>query len=273
MSPERVWPSSLSKVTFLFCMSGLPVLSLPYVEPRRHDRRCCHAARNGRDRGRAHLGRCIRAHRPGHARQSTGSAACDLCDVHGCGRRAAGQGTGALLSGPGVVYRRTGPGAARPRRPGGDVIAGGGGGGPRSPAGGTGRIHPARVPQRQARPGAGGSRGRPHRERHGAGGACRPAFAQRCVLHCRPRARGAVDRDSRLRRGGDRFPRGRNRFPGRRRTRVAARGLRGIVRVPVVARDRGARAARRLPGRHRRQTECGQVQPDEPFVRARKRRS
>ena len=85
-------------------------------------------------------------------------------------------GPGAPLSGAALLHRRGRARAAGPRRPGGAAAAAGalpgrpGAAAPSRPAPGrAGRVHRARLPQRQARPGPGRGGGRPDRRQHRGG--------------------------------------------------------------------------------------------------------
>jgi hypothetical protein len=88
------------------------------------------------------------------------------------------------LPGAALLHRRRRARAAGAWRPGGAAAAAGAlpAGPARRPAGRPGRVHRARLPQRQARPGPGRGRGRPDRRQHRSGRALGRALAERGVL-------------------------------------------------------------------------------------------
>jgi hypothetical protein len=225
--------------------------------PGSHRRRGhCTGSRCGRHR--APVGAAARSFRGHAARATAGAAACDLPALARRTWRDDRRGPGDPLPGAALVHRRRRARAAGPRWAGGAAAAAGTlprtgrrdrpGDGPAAPAGpapgGTGRVHAARLPQRQARPRAGRGRRRPDRREHRGGGAFRRPLAQRCVLgrdrcSARPHGRTAHARrgHARLSRGGGRFPReGRRPRPDR----PPARGGRCGAR----ARPRGGARAR-----------------------------
>ena len=168
-------------------------------------------------------------------------------------------GPGDPLPGAAFLHRRGRAGTAGPRRPGGAAAAAGAlpGGRRRSrsgdrpappgrPArGAAGRIHPARLPQRQDRPGAGRGHRRPDRRQHRSGGAQRQPLAVGRVLARGPRPARRADPpahagrgDAGLSRRGDRLPaEGRCAGPARAAARHAgARCCSARARAPCCAR-------------------------------------
>ena len=109
------------------------------------------------------------------------------------------------------------------------------------------RVHAARIPQRQARPGAGRERRGPDRRRDDDRGARRRAQPVGRVLERDRRAGRCVDRAANVRRGHARFSRGGHRVPARGRraragsTAIAAQRSSGVLR----AREAGRAVARR----------------------------
>ena len=150
-------------------------------------------------------------------------------------RRADRPRPGDLLPGAALVHRRGRPRAAGARRPGraaaaaralprgrGDDRPGARARRPRRPAHRPpGRVHRARLRQRQARPGPGRGRRRPDRRQHRGGGALGGALARRCVLERDRGARRDLDRAARAGRGDARLPRRGDRLPRAPPTRAA----------------------------------------------------
>ena len=104
---------------------------------------------------------------------------CAFRDARGEPRR---RGHRAVLPGAAFLHRRAGAGAAGPWRTGGDAGAARRLPGCRRAPRRARRIHAARLPRGQARPGAGRSGRRPDRRREPRSGALRAALAQRRVL-------------------------------------------------------------------------------------------
>ena len=135
----------------------------------------------------------------------------------------------------------------------------------------TRRVHATGVPERQARPRAGRSDRRPHRQRLGAGGARRAAVAARRVLDAGARADRGIARAADVGRGCDRFPGGGDRFPRRPGARRAHGRYPHAVRRAGRGRAPGRAAAGRAHARDRRAAECRQVEPAESPRRLRRR--
>ena len=109
----------------------------------------------------------------------------------------------------------------------------------------TRRIHAARLPQRQARPGPGRGHRRPDRRQHRSGGAQRHAVAVRRVLARDPRAARRADPPAHAGRGHAGLPGRGDRLPAEGRRARPAGAAAQTARAGDAARTPGRAAARR----------------------------